>query len=198
MTDTLQCILFALLGYLIGSIPFGYIIGKINHIDIRQYGSGNIGATNISRKLGLIKGFLPVGILDFSKAYFFTLFIFSLPNFSLIQKLILSVTPILGHIFSIFLKFKGGKGVSSTFGLLSAVFGWKFTLIWFIIWLALLAITRYMSLTNIIMLLSTPFIFWHRFHTPFSVIFAVFLILLISITHLKNIKKILKGEENKL
>lgn len=198
MTDTLQFTLLALFGYLIGSIPFGYLIGKMNHIDIRQYGSGNIGATNISRKLGLIKGFLPVGILDFSKAYFFVLFIFSLPNFSLNQKLILSVTPIIGHIFSIFLKFKGGKGVSCTFGFLSAVFGWKFTLIWFIIWLILLASTRYMSLTNIVMLLSTPFSFWQSFHTSFSVVITLFLILLISFTHLKNIKKLLKGEENKL
>ncbi len=198
MTDIVQFLLLFISGYLLGSIPFGYLIGKLNHIDIRQYGSGNIGATNASRKLGFIKGFLPVGILDFLKSYLFVIFIFSLPIFSPTEKLIISLAPTLGHIFSVFLKFKGGKGVSCTFGLLAAIFGWKFALIWFIIWLSLLAITRYMSLTNIIMLLSTPFFFWQHFQTPFSVMFAIFLILLISFTHLKNIKKLLKGEENKL
>lgn len=185
------------LGYLLGSIPFGFIIGKINNIDIRQHGSGNIGATNISRKLG-IKGFLIVGVLDFLKSYLFVSFIFSLSPFSLTQKLIISLSPILGHIFSIFLRFKGGKGVSCTYGLLIAILGWKFALIWSIIWLVILAISRYMSLTNLIMALSFPIIFWVYFRISTSVVFGIVLTLIIFTTHQQNIKKLIKGEENKL
>ena len=192
----INLIFFTLLGYLIGSIPFGFIVGKLNHIDIRKFGSGNIGATNISRKLG-IKGFLIVGILDFLKSYLFILFIFSLPQISLIQKLIISLSPILGHIFSLFLKFKGGKGVSCAYGLLAAIFGWKFILIWFTIWLIILITSRYMSLTNIIMALSLPIIFWFYFHTSTSIIISTILTLIIFITHQQNIKKLIKGKESK-
>lgn len=185
------------LGYLIGSIPFGYIFGKINHLDIQQFGSGNIGATNISRKFG-IKGFLIVGVLDFLKSYFFCLFVFSLPQLCLIEKLILSLLPIFGHIFSIFLRFKGGKGVSCTYGLLAAIFGWKFILIWFILWLLILVISRLMSLTNLIMAISFPIFFWIKFHSFASIVIGTILTFVIFIAHQKNIKKLIKGKENKI
>ncbi|MPM55814.1 Glycerol-3-phosphate acyltransferase [bioreactor metagenome] len=185
------------LGYLIGSIPFGYIFGKVNHLDIRQYGSGNIGATNISRRFG-IKGFLIVGILDFFKSYFFCLFIFSLPQISLFGKLILSLSPILGHIFSLFLNFKGGKGVSCTYGLLAAIFGWKFILIWLFVWLLILFISRLMSLTNLVLAISFPILFWIKFHSFASIVIGTVLTFVIIIAHKENIKKLIKGKENKI
>ena len=185
------------LGYLVGSIPFGYIFGKINHLDIRRFGSGNIGATNISRQFG-IKGFLIVGILDFLKSYFFCLFVFSLPQLSLIEKLILSLLPILGHIFSIFLNFKGGKGVSCTYGLLAAVFGWKFILVWFVVWLLILFTSRFMSLTNLIMAISIPIFFWIKFHSFASIVIGTAFTLIIFVAHQKNIKKLIRGKENKI
>jgi len=193
----INLILFSLLGFLIGSIPFGFIFGKINHLDIRQHGSGNIGATNISRQFG-IKGFLIVGILDFLKSYLFILFIFSLSQVSLTQKLIISLSPILGHIFSLFLKFKGGKGVSCTYGLLTAIFGWKFILVWLFVWLLILIISRFMSLTNLIMAVSFPIFFWIKFHSFDSIAIGIVLTLIIFIAHQKNIKKLIKGKENKL
>jgi len=193
----INLIFFALLGFLIGSIPFGYIVGKINHIDIRKFGSGNIGATNISRYFG-IKGFLIVGILDFLKSYLFVLFIFSLSHVSLTQKLIISLFPILGHIFSLFLKFKGGKGVSCTYGLLAAIFGWKFILVWLFVWLLILIISRFMSLTNLVMAVSFPIFFWIKFRSFDSIAIGMVLTLIIFIAHQKNIKKLIKGKENKL
>lgn len=185
------------LGYLVGSIPFGYIFGKVNHVDIRQLGSGNIGATNISRQFG-IKGFLIVGLLDFLKSYLFCLFIFLLPQINLIEKLILSLLPIFGHIFSVFLRFKGGKGVSCTYGLLAAIFGWKFILIWLTIWLLILAISRFMSLTNLIMAVSFPIFFWIKFRSFVSIVIGTILTLVIFIAHQENIKKLIKGKENKI
>ena len=191
-------IIVSLCGYLIGSIPFGYLVGKLNHIDIRQFGSGNIGATNVSRKLGIFQGFFIVGLLDFLKSYLFVKYIFTQPSLSLSQKLFISLLPIVGHIFPLFLKFKGGKGVSCTYGLLSAVFGWKFTLFWFIIWLVFLFISRLMSLTNLVMSLTFPFIFFYKFHSISSLAIGSILTLVIFFTHHQNIKKLLKGEENKL
>lgn len=184
-------------GYLIGSIPFGYIFGKINHLDIRRHGSGNIGATNISRQFG-IKGFLIVGVLDFLKSYFFCLVIFSLLQISLTGKLILSLSPILGHIFSIFLKFKGGKGVSCTYGLLAAIFGWKFILVWFTVWLLFLFTSRLMSLTNLVLAISFPIFFWIKFHSFASIVIGIILTFIIFIAHKENIKKLIKGKENKI
>jgi glycerol-3-phosphate acyltransferase PlsY len=185
-------------GYLIGSIPFGYIVGKANHIDIRKFGSGNIGATNVARKLGFFKGFLVVGLLDFLKSYLFITAVFSSTTFSFTEKLILSFSPIVGHVFSVFLNFKGGKGVSCTYGLLAALFGWKFTFFWFLIWMVLLLISRLMSFTNLLMSLSFPYIFWLYFHSISSTVMGLVLTLIIFITHRHNIKKLLKGEENKL
>lgn len=190
-------ILFFTSGYFAGSIPFGYLIGRIKKIDIRQSGSGNIGATNVYRKLGLCPAIL-AGSLDFFKAYFIVLLFFSFNNIPLTLKLILSISPILGHIFPIWFKFQGGKGVASTFGLLTAIFGWKFIILWLIVWIILLLTTHLMSLINLLMSLTLPIIFWLQFQTTSAVIFSICLIFVIWWTHQQNIKRLLKGTENKI
>jgi glycerol-3-phosphate acyltransferase PlsY len=192
-----QIILFFIFGYSIGSIPFGYLIGRIKKIDIRQSGSGNIGATNVYRKLGLWPAIL-AGSLDFLKAYFIVLLFFSSNNISLTLKLILSISPIIGHIFPIWFKFKGGKGIAPTFGFLAAIFGWKFIVLWLIIWLILLLITHLMSLINLLMSLVLPIVFWQQFQTTSTIIFSICLISIIWWTHRQNIKRLLKGNENKI
>lgn len=190
-------ILFFTIGYFVGSIPFGYLIGRIKKIDIRQSGSGNIGATNVYRKLGLWPAIL-VGCLDFLKAYFIVLIFFSINNISLSSKLILSISPVIGHIFPVWLKFKGGKGIATIFGLLTAVFGWKFIFLWLTIWLILLLTTHLMSLINLLMSLTLPIIFWLQFQITSVVIFSICLIFVIWWTHQQNIKRLLKGTENKI
>ncbi|MDD4136224.1 MAG: glycerol-3-phosphate 1-O-acyltransferase PlsY [Candidatus Shapirobacteria bacterium] len=190
-------ILFFIIGYCVGSIPFGYLIGRVKKIDIRHFGSGNIGATNVYRKLGLWPAIL-AGSLDFLKSYFVVLVFFSLNNISLSSKLILSISPIIGHIFPIWLKFKGGKGVATIFGLLTAIFGWKFIFLWLIIWLILLLTTHLMSLINLLMSLVLPIIFWLQFQTMSALIFSFCLIFIILWTHRQNIKRLLKGTENKI
>jgi len=197
MMITYTSILLFMAGYFIGSIPFGYLIGQIKNIDIRQFGSGNIGATNVYRKLGLWPGIL-VGFLDFFKAYLIVSIIFSFNNIPLSLKLILSISPILGHIFPIWFKFKGGKGVGSTFGLLAAIFGWKFIILWLIIWIILLLTTHLMSLINLFMSLVLPIIFWIQFKTTTAIILGICLTIIIWWTHRQNIKKLLKGTENKI
>ena len=190
-------ILFFIFGYLVGSIPFGYLIGRIKNIDIRQLGSGNIGATNVYRNLGLFPGIL-AGSLDFLKSYFVVLFLFSFNNLPIYLKLILSISPIIGHIFPIWFKFKGGKGVAAIFGLLAAIFGWKFIFAWLIIWLILLLITHLMSLVNLFMSLTLPIIFGIQFKTIAATFFGILLTVIIWLTHRQNIKKLVKGTENKI
>jgi len=190
-------ILFFIIGYFVGSIPFGYLIGRVKNIDIRQSGSGNIGATNVYRKLGLCPAIL-AGSLDFFKAYFIVLLFFSFNNIPLTLKLILSISPIIGHIFPIWFKFQGGKGVATTFGLLTAVFGWKFIILWLIVWIILLLNTHLMSLINLSMSLALPIILWLHFQTMPAVIFGICLTSTIWWTHRQNIKRLLKGTENKI
>jgi len=190
-------VLFFIFGYSVGSIPFGYLIGRIKNIDIRQFGSGNIGATNVYRNLGLFPGIL-AGSLDFLKAYLVVSIFFSFNNLPIYLKLILSISPIIGHIFPIWFKFKGGKGVASIFGLLAAIFGWKFIFVWLIIWLILLLITHLMSLVNLFMSLTLPIIFAIQFKTIAATFFGILLTVIIWLTHRQNIKKLAKRTENKI
>jgi len=187
---------FIILSYLAGSIPSGYLVAKAKGIDIRKKGSGNIGGTNVWRNLGLSWGIL-VGILDFLKSFlpsYFALGIFHQPS----QLIIISLMPVLGHILPVWLKFKGGKGVSTIFGLLMAYLGGKFFLAWFIIWVILIYLTKIMSLVNLFMALFLPLVFWLFFKSTAYVVFGLFLTIIIWWTHRENIKRLITGKENKL
>lgn len=126
MPNIFYQILFLILSYLIGSIPIGYLIGKAKGIDIRNHGSNNIGATNTARLLGK-KFFILVTILDGFKGFIFVfLFRFMiLPSeWCLISPIIYGVFAALGHVFSIFLKFKGGKAVATGAGVILGYCPW--------------------------------------------------------------------------
>jgi len=189
-------LLYALGGYLIGSIPSGYLIAKFNGIDIHKIGSGNTGATNVFRKLG-IKWALLVGIIDFGKGLIVALLI-QKTNFPVGEKLILSWAPIIGHVFPVWLGFKGGKGVGTGAGVMAAILGWQFFLVGASVWLILLGATRIMSLTNLILVLFLPLVFWQRFHNLSYVIFGCTLIVFIWWTHRTNIQRLATGRELRL
>lgn len=193
-----QFILFLLilLGYLSGSIPFGYIISKTKSIDIRKQGSGNIGATNVSRSLGFKYAVL-VGFLDIAKAVL-PIYIGSLYFQPGWQLALISIAPVLGHIFPIWLKFKGGKGVSVIYASIIMVMGWKWALILLGIWVIALFLIRTMSLTNIIIFIIVPFIFWYHTHSYIYVALGIFYVLIIWWAHRENIQRLLKGTEPKL
>ncbi len=145
-----------LLAYLIGSIPFGYLAGKMNGIDLREHGSRNIGATNAIRVLG--KGWgIPVFLLDFLKGLLPLLYVklafggdlSTMSTGNTITLLAVMFALVIGHTFTIFLKFKGGKGVATTAGSLFALspFVGGLTLI---AWVVCMLITRYVSLSSMI------------------------------------------------
>lgn len=188
-------IFLIIFGYLLGSIPWGYLISKAKRIDIRKVGSGNIGGTNVLRILGF-KWAALASILDVIKgvipAYLAINFLVSDWQIALV-----AISPILGHIFPAWLKFKGGKGVATTFGVLFILLGWKFFLILLLIWLLVLAIFKIMSFTNLLMASFFPLILWLSSFSLAYYIFGIILAILIWWTHRENLQRIKEGRESK-
>lgn len=190
----LTIIFFSLfVGFLVGSIPFGYLIPKIfKKIDIRNYGSKNIGFTNVYRTLGFLYG-IPVLILDISKGFFITYFSKEL---SLISVFV-GIGAIFGHLFTPYLRFQGGKGVATTIGVLLALAP-KNLIFSLVIFLIILFIFSYMSLASIFFALSLPLSFLLLKPKDFSIpIFFIIISLLIILKHIPNIKRLIKKEEPK-
>lgn len=182
--------------YLLGSIPFGYILTKVVHkTDIRHYGSGNIGATNVLRVYGW-RSALPVFILDLAKglvAVFLARAVADLPAVYLTAGFL----AMFGHSFPLYLKFKGGKAVATSIGVLLALSGWV-TLIVLACFLAVVYFTRYVSLGSIISMLILPLIFpVLGFSLPYA-LFGLATALLVIVRHHENIGRLLKGTESKL
>ena len=195
-----------ILAYVLGSVPFGLIAGKVaKGVDVREYGSGNIGATNVIRVCGKPIGYC-VFTLDVLKGFLPTFFtIFFAKKFGLSNEAVgwfgvcAGVLSVLGHSFSCFLKFKGGKGVCTALGVIIGL-DWRVALIGYGIFLIILACTRYVSLGSIIATLSVPvmFIFVKYFQAPLAYKFlGVLLFVAIFLKHIPNIKRLLTGTESK-
>ena len=188
----INLIIVAVYSYLLGSIPFGLVLTKIFlKKDIREIGSRNIGTTNVLRtgKKSLAVATL---VLDLLKGYFsivITFFYFdNLISYSALICLI-------GHIFPIWLKFKGGKGVATYLGVILAL-SYKFFLIFGISWLVLSFLFRYASLSSIISSLIV-FVYSYFFINNFSLILFIFFVIIIY-THRENIVRLKNSEESKI
>ena len=198
MVDNL--LITTLIIYLIGSIPFAFIITKISgHGDIRNIGSGNVGTTNVlrtgKRYLALI-----VLILDVLKGYLPTFYILNCLYYSnnneLVPYILGSIT-ILGHLFPFWLKFKGGKGVATYIGFIFAV-NYFFGLIFIFIWLFVVFFKKYSSLASIISLFSIPFIMMFFSYQPRIFIFFYIISIILILRHYPNIKRLLENNESKI
>ena len=193
--------LLSLFAYLVGSIPFGYLIVLIfKGGDIRSTGSGNIGATNVMRKLGPL-GAVCTLILDLAKGYLVVLFSsYVEPNNSKIVALVM-ISVVVGHVFPVFLRFKGGKGVATSAGVLLYL-SLTSILITFIIFGLVVVFTRLVSLGSIIAAISYPMIYFFLVYRqePILPIFLASLCcaVLVILRHWKNICRILAGSESRL
>ena len=201
---------FYILVFLLGGIPFGLLISRYwLKIDIRQQGSGNIGMTNVMRVGGKLPGLLTF-LLDFGKGSLSIILakIFVMPMINEIetQKIFLSLAGVIvvcGHVFSVFLRFKGGKGISTLFGVL-AVLNLNIGICAAGIWLAIFLWKRISSLSGITMLTLLPLLFlimpWIKNESPVWSVFFLFLLLsfLLVYKHLENIKRLLRGQEGQL
>lgn len=180
--------------YFIGAIPFGYIIAKLQGIDIQKQGSGNIGATNVFRTLGPTLGII-VFILDALKGSLAVIIAtaFSLNPFWII---LCATLAILGHMFPIFLGFKGGKGAATGVGVL-LVLDWRIFGICFILVATIILLTRYVSLASItVPIIATILMYTFDKPLPYTIATAI-MALVIIIKHRSNIKRLIKGEERK-
>jgi len=195
LSPTADLIFLIIFGYLLGSIPWGYLISKAKIIDIRKIGSGSIGGTNVLRILGL-KWAALVSILDVVKGVIPAYLAINFLVFDW-QIALVAISPILGHIFPVWLKFKGGKGVATTLGVLFILLGWKFSLIWLLIWLLVLAVSQIMSFTNLLMVSFFPLILWLSSFSLVYYIFGIILAILIWWTHRENLQRIKEGREPK-
>ena len=188
----INLIIVAVYSYLLGSIPFGLILTKIFlKKDIRKIGSGNIGTTNVLRtgKKSLAAGTL---ILDLMKGYFSIIITFTyFENLISYSALICFI----GHIFPVWLKFKGGKGVATYLGVVLAL-SYKLFLIFGISWLILSFLFRYASLSSIISSLIV-FVCSYFFNNNFSLILFIFFIIILY-THRENIVRLKNSEESKI
>ncbi len=192
----IECIIVLLVCYFIGSIPFGFIIGKAKGVDIRQHGSGNIGATNVLRTFGKAYG-IPCFILDFLKGCLPVLVTTQLAGNEYAPLCAVAGT-VLGHVFTCFLKFKGGKGVATTAGALTGLAPWA-VVTGLVIWFIILKLTGYVSLGSVIAALVLPILIWFDLFGENSAVYKYFFIvmgILVIYRHRTNIQRLLKGEES--
>ena len=184
-------IITALVSYLFGSIPFGYLFTKILlKKDIRNVGSGNIGATNVLRTGNKSLGYLTL-VLDIAKAVVPVIYIkFNYPDLVYISAL----CAFLGHLFPIWLKFKGGKGVATFVGILISI-NIYYALVFGIVWTFTFLISRYSSLSSLFASISIPI--YLLIINQSNLIFFIIMFVLIFYTHRENIKRLINKEETK-
>jgi glycerol-3-phosphate acyltransferase PlsY len=183
-----------LIGYLLGSIPFGLVLTRLAGTqDLRSIGSGNIGATNVLRtgRKGLAAATLLLDMLKGTAAVVISGY-FGGPDAAMLAGL----GAFLGHIFPVWLKFKGGKGVAVYIGILLGLF-WPAALAFCLIWLAVAFASRYSSLSALIASLVTPLLLWWFGHLVLAALFAV-LTLLLFYMHRENIKRLMAGTEGRI
>ncbi|MFC1496970.1 glycerol-3-phosphate 1-O-acyltransferase PlsY [Verrucomicrobiota bacterium] len=209
MNKILIFIVCASASYLLGAIPFGYIIAQAKGIDIRRVGSGNIGATNVFRTVGkgwgiltflcdVLKGFIP--------AFFFPLILerFSMAEGKLALSIVCACFAVAGHNWPVYLRFKGGKGVATSAGALLGVAPVPL-IIGLISWLAIFMFTRYVSLASITAALAIPVSGWFLYFKQSSLIpsgiLAPALLTLLGLAavwrHKSNIQRLIRGNEHR-
>lgn len=192
----MESLLLVLFAYLLGSVLFGNIVAKLKGVNLREVGSGNVGATNVSRALGKKFGII-VFFLDMLKGFIPTYIAVS--NYGLESKTLMfvGIASVLGHMFSVFDNFRGGKGVATAFGVLLAV-SLKVAFISFVVWAFILYKKRFVSLASIGASLLSPFILLILGYPVHTFLMSSVIALLIVYKHMPNIDRLLSGKEPKV
>ena len=195
----------ALLAYLLGSLPTGYIAGRLVGVDIRKVGSGNVGATNVTRVLGKWFGY-PVFLVDFAKGLAAVMLAVimakaaqSSAQFVDLCAAIGAICSLMGHSYSIWLGFSGGKGVATLMGALFGI-NWITALIVCVVWIVVFEATRYVSLASIAAAVALPIavaivLFLKGLPTPIPLYFSFCLGAIVVVRHRSNLSRLVKGTE---
>lgn len=196
-----------LIGYFLGSIPFGYVAGKLAGVDVRQHGSGNIGATNVLRVLGKPWGFA-VFFADALKGFAAVRIALWLVSLSALAQqntelfgIFAAIACVAGHSFPVWLRFKGGKGVATSAGSLFGIVPIAATTV-FLVWLAVFLTTRYVSVASIAGALALPLVVGilirlHISHSMVLLYFSAAMTALVVWRHRSNISRLLAGTEQR-
>jgi acyl phosphate:glycerol-3-phosphate acyltransferase len=182
------------LAYLLGSVPTGYILGRLAGVDVRRAGSGNVGATNVARVLGKGRGALTL-VVDIAKGWL-AVFVALQLEVSLLYVTLAGVAVFLGHLFPIFLRFRGGKGVATAFGVFVGLAPGE-TLVLIGIFAVIVAASRTVSLGSITAAFAAPVVFWVFDRPPMLIAMAGFIAVMIVWRHHGNIQRLLSGTEPK-
>lgn len=191
--------------YLLGSIPTGYLAGRARGIDIRKEGSGNIGATNAFRILGKTAGTI-VLVADGLKGWFATAIVPGLITSNVLHDpngatewmhIISGIVAILGHNYTIWLNFKGGKGVATSAGVLGALVPWTLVIV-LATWIIVLLLTRYVSVASIVAALILPVATWALRYSGTMIAITALMGALAIYKHKANIQRLMNGTENKM
>jgi len=201
----LSWILTVLGGYLLGSVPTGFLVARARGVDIRQVGSGNIGATNVFRILGkpagiavlagdVLKGWLAVVVIP--RVVFALLGLDPTARVREAHALLAALTAVLGHNYTLWLGFRGGKGIATSAGVLLALVPWALLII-FLVWLIVMAATRYVSLASICASFVLPFASWLTGASVTLIVVTGVMGALAIFKHRPNILRLLRGTESR-
>ena len=204
---TAENILFLLLAYLIGAFPSAVWLGRtFYNTDVREYGSGNAGATNTFRTLGAKAG-VPVLLMDILKGWLVVNLVYFVTDNQLMSdekffeiKLVFGIAAVIGHLFPVYTGFRGGKGIATMLGFMLGIY-WEAALLSALVFVMTFLISKYVSLSSIVASLAFPFIVivilgMNNANTSL-IIFSIFVPILSLITHQKNIERLIRREENK-
>jgi len=190
-----KLVLFSIFVFALGGVPFGKILAKAKGMNLSQIGSGNIGTTNVYRALGIRYAVL-VFLLDSLKGVISVLIGRMIFGYG-IEAGICGLVSVLGHIFSPYLGFRGGKGVATGFGVM-LILAWVPSLLSLGIWIALVGIFRIASLASIISALFLPILVYIFKYENWLVYFTIALVLVVIFSHYSNLKRLFQGKEKQI
>jgi acyl phosphate:glycerol-3-phosphate acyltransferase len=194
-----------LIAYLIGSFPTGYLVGRLRGIDVRNVGSGNVGATNVTRVLGKQFGY-PVFAVDFFKGLAAVLLAVAIAHrfqIALVGSDLCAATggifAVVGHSYPVWLGFNGGKGVATSLGVIFGI-SWIAALIMCSVWIIVFKATRYVSVASIAAAIALPVammtqLFLHQLRSPVLVYFSLCLAAIVVLRHRSNLSRLINGTE---
>ena len=191
----MEVYLLVLFAYLLGSVPTGYILGSVAGVDVRKAGSGNVGATNVARVVGKRYGILTL-VADIAKGFVPVIVALNI-GLTPAATALVGIAAFLGHLYPVFLRFQGGKGVATALGVFLGLAPWA-TLILMAIFVLVLLATRVVSLSSMVAAGCAPIVFGLFFHSPILTGMSLFIALMIVLRHRSNIQRLLSGTEPRL
>ena len=188
----MEVCLLVLTAYLLGSVPTGYIVGSLAGVDVRKAGSGNVGATNVARVVGKRQGIFTL-VADAAKGFIPVILALNL-DLTPVATVFVGIAAFLGHLYPMFLRFRGGKGVATALGVFLGLAP-AATVVLMVVFVVVLIATRFVSLSSMVAAASAPVILWLLSYPPVSIGMSFFIAVMIVLRHRENIQRLLSGAE---